>query len=99
MATKKSTQTNPQGEAIFGCIQAAFKAQGLNAITSPLDQIVWHAIPKAVIIKVGASMRKCIKAKVGKDPGDLTGPLLVLGAHQPVMTVATLIADLQPLVS
>lgn len=94
-----STQIDPQKEAIFACIQAAFLEQGLNPITSPLNQIVWTAIPKKVVIKIGTSMRKCIKKKLGKDPGDLTGPLLVLGAHAPVMTVATLIEDLAPLVS
>jgi hypothetical protein len=94
-----STQIDPQKEAIFACIQAAFLEQGLNPITSPLNQIVWTAIPKNVIINIGTSMRKCIKKNLGKDPGDLTGPLLVLGAHAPVMTVATLIEDLAPLVS
>lgn len=109
MASKKSspavttvapaaTQTDPQSEAIFACIQAAFKSQGLTPITSPLNQIVWTSIPKPVILKVGTSLRKCIKASLGKDPGDLTGPLLVLGAHQPVMTVAQLIEDLTPLI-
>jgi hypothetical protein len=94
-----STQVDPQKEAIFACIQAAFLEQGLTPITSPLNQIVWTAIPKPVVIKIGTSMRKCIKKKLGKDPGDLTGPLLVLGAHEPVMTVATLIEDLAPLVA
>jgi len=94
-----STQIDPQKEAIFACIQAAFLEHGLNPITSPLNQIVWTAIPKKVVIKIGTSMRKCIKKKLGKDPGDLIGPLLVLGTHAPVMTVATLIEDLAPLVS
>ncbi len=108
MATKKgsptnavapaATQVHPQKEAIYECIQTAFKAQGLNAITSPLNQIVWTAIPKPVIIKLATGLRKCIKSKLGKDPGDLAGPLIVLGAHEPVMTVATLIEDLEPLV-
>jgi hypothetical protein len=99
VTTPPSTQTDPQREAIYGCIQTAFSSQGLTPITSPLNQIVWSTIPKPVMIKLATTGRKCIKTKLGKDPGDLTGPVIVLAAHSPVMTVATLIEDLIPLVS
>ncbi|HKR64880.1 MAG TPA: hypothetical protein VJZ00_14195 [Thermoanaerobaculia bacterium] len=92
-------QPDPQKEAMFACIQDSFKAQGLNPITSPLNQIVWSTMTRSVITKIGQGMRKCMKTKLGKDPGDLIGALLALSAHQPVMTVATLIADLEPLVT
>ena len=45
-----------------------------------------------------SAMQKCFKSKFGKDPGDLTGPIIVLSTHSPVMTVAKLIDDLDPLV-
>ena len=93
-----ATQQDPKREAIYDCLQAAFKNAGLNPITSPLNQIVWTAIPKAVTIKIGTALRKCIRTKLGSDPGDLVGPLIVLAAHAPVMTVATLIEDLLPLI-
>lgn len=98
-AAPASTRTDPQSEAVFACIQAAFAAEGLTPITSPLNQIVWTTIPRAVVIQLGTALRTCITRSLGRDPGDLTGALLVLGAHAPVMTVATLIADLEPLVS
>jgi hypothetical protein len=93
-----ATQTDSKKETMFVCIQQAFAAQGLAPITSPLNQIVWSSIPQDVIIKIASATQKCFKTKFGKDPGDLTGPIIVLSTHSPVMTVAKLIDDLDPLV-
>jgi hypothetical protein len=89
-----AAQADPKKEALFECIQAAFRAQGLTPITSPLNQIVWPSIPRAVKQRIGISMRSCIRTATGNDPGDLSGAILLLSAHEPVMTVATLIDDI-----
>ncbi len=93
-----AAQDDPKKEAIFGCIQAAFSAQGLTPITSPLNQIVWTSIPRAVKQRLGLSMRGCIRTTTGEDPGDLSGAILLLSVHAPVMTVATLIDDIDGMV-
>lgn len=93
-----ATQTDSKKETMFACIQQAFAAQGLAPITSPLNQIVWSSIPQDVILKIASATQKCFKTKFGKDPGDLAGPIIVLSTHSPVMTVAKLIDDLEPLV-
>lgn len=91
--TAAAAQDDPKKEALFECIQAAFRAQGLTPITSPLNQIVWPSIPRTVKQRIGVSMRSCIRARTGEDPGDLSGAILLISVHEPVMTVATLIDD------
>jgi hypothetical protein len=95
--TPAATQADPQKQAMFTCIQSAFASQGITTITSPLDQIVWTSIAQPVKIDIATALRACIKKSLGVDPGGLAGPILALSAHQPVMTVSTLIDDLLPL--
>jgi hypothetical protein len=95
--TPAATQADPQKQAMFDCIQSAFKSVGITTITSPLDQIVWTSITQPVKVNIATALRTCIKKSLGVDPGGLAGPILALSAHQPVMTVSTLIDDLLPL--
>jgi hypothetical protein len=101
MATKKiatkaaadAAQPDPREQAILGCIQNAFGDAGLTPITSPLDNINWAQIPKDVRNDIADSLETCISQQI-KPIGDLSGPLAVLAAHEPVMSVADLISDL-----
>ena len=78
-------------QAIYGCIQTAFKAAGLNAVTSPDQVINWPLISDAVKTQIAISIRGCVKQKLDKDPGDLTGVILVASQQEPAMPVSDLI--------
>lgn len=78
-------------QAIYGCIQAAFKAAGLNAVTSTEQIINWAAIDDEVKEQIAISIRGCVVQKLGKDPGDLVGVILVASQQEPAMPVSDLI--------
>lgn len=82
---------DPTRQAIYECIQAAFKAVGLNAITSPKQVINWPPIGEDVQTQIAISIRGCVKQKLSKDPGDLVGVLLVAAQQEPAMPVSDLI--------
>jgi len=82
---------DPTRQAIYGCIQAAFKAAGLNAVTSPDQVINWPLIPDDVKTQIAISIRRCVKQKLNKDPGDLAGVILVASKQEPAMPVSDLI--------
>jgi hypothetical protein len=89
---------DPTRQAIYGCIQAAFKAAGLNAVTSPQQIINWTAIDVDVKTQIGISIRGCVQEKLDKDPGDLVGVLLVATQQEPAMPVSDLIEIVYQLV-
>ncbi len=78
-------------QAIYECIQEAFRKAGLNEITSVDQMIAWQTISKDVKREIGISMRACIKNKCQQDPGDLVVAILVGSAQQPGMKVSDLI--------
>lgn len=78
-------------QAIYQCIQAAFKAAGLNAITSTEQTINWQAIDEDVQTQIAISIRRCVKQKLSKDPGDLVSVILVAAKQEPAMPVSDLI--------
>jgi hypothetical protein len=82
---------DPTRQAIYECIQAAFKAAGLNAITSPEQIINWAAIDDDVKTQIAIAIRGCVKQKLDKDPGDLVGVFLVAAQQEPAMPVSDLI--------
>ena len=82
---------DPTRQAIYQCIQAAFKAAGLNAITTPEQVINWDAIPDEVTEQIAISIRGCVQQKLNKDPGDLVGVILVASKQEPAMPVSDLI--------
>lgn len=82
---------DPTKQAIYGCIQAAFKAAGLNAVTSPEQVINWPLIPDNVKTQIAIAMRGCVKQKLNKDPGDLVSVILVASQQEPAMPVSDLI--------
>lgn len=89
---------DPTRQAIYGCVQAAFSAAGLNAVTSPQQIINWTAIDVDVKTQLGISIGGCVKQKLGKDPGDLVGVLLVATQQESGMPVSDLIEILYQLV-
>ncbi|HEX3109825.1 MAG TPA: hypothetical protein VHU41_12095 [Thermoanaerobaculia bacterium] len=89
---------DPTRQAIYECIQAAFKAAGLNAITSPEQIINWAAIDDDVKTQIAISIRGCVKQKLDKDPGDLVGVFLVATQQEPAMPVSDLIEIIYQLV-
>jgi len=91
--TTGESQADPRKDIIFKCIQDAFADSGLTPITSPLNNIVWQQIPDDVRNDIADFLETCISKKI-KPIGDLSGPLTVLAAHQPVMPVANLINTL-----
>ena len=78
-------------QAIYGCIQAAFKAAGLNAITSTEQVINWPTIDDSVKTQIAISIRRCVKQKLSKDPGDLVGVILVAAQQETAMPVSDLL--------
>jgi len=89
---------DPTRQAIYGCIQAAFSAAGLNSITSPDQVINWPVINDAVKAQIAISLRGCVKQKLDKDPGDLVGVILVAAQQEPAMPVSDLIEIVYQLV-
>jgi len=89
---------DPTRQAIYGCIQAAFEAAGLNAITSPEQIINWAAIDVDVKTQIAIAIRGCVKQKLDKDPGDLVGVILVAAQQEPAMPVSDLIEIIYQLV-
>jgi hypothetical protein len=89
---------DPTRQTIYECIQAAFKAAGLNAITSTDQTINWPPIGEDVQTQIAISIRGCIKQKLSKDPGDLVGVILAAAQQEPAMPVSDLIEILYQMV-